>query len=382
MSELTYTCIESFCGPGGLSLGLEWAGFEPLLAFDNDEESIETYNHYRDEEIAIEVDSRDPEPREIQKMAGLNESDELDLFSGGPPCQGFSKQKRGAHLGDERNHRVIDFAFFVNGLQPRFFILENVATFGKKRGKKFMARIKDLLGEDYELTPNTYNAADYGLAQTRRRFILVGRRKDVDAHFEIPEPTVGEWKTVREQIGDIPEPPDDYSEHPDYPNHEAARVSDKNIERFSHVPPGGGWQDIPYDLRLECHKNVDTSSGGWPDVYGRLEWDSQAPTLTKGFDSFTRGRYGHPKHDRPITAREAARLQGFPDDYAFVGNKGDVRGQIGNAVPPPLAKAIGLKVRRALMIDDEILSNEETTPMSRNGQYKLELKPEEETAHA
>jgi DNA (cytosine-5)-methyltransferase 1 len=382
MSELTYSCIESFCGPGGLSLGLEWAGFETLTAFDHDEESLETFNRYRGEEIAFKADSRELEPEDLLERAGLGPEGELDLFSGGPPCQGFSKQKRGAHLGDERNHRVIDFAVLVKGTSPRFFILENVATFGKKRGKEFMERIRDLLGDDYDLTPHTYNAADYGLAQTRRRFILVGRRRDVDGHYEIPPPTVGEWKTVREQIGDIPEPPEDYSEHPDYPNHEAARVSDKNIERFSHVPPGGGWRDIPHDLRLECHKNVDTSSGGWPDVYGRLEWDSQAPTLTKGFDSFTRGRYGHPEHDRPITPREAARLQGFPDDYVFVGNKGDVRGQIGNAVPPPLATAIGLKIRRALLIDDGILEDGDTAPMSKNGQYKLELGAEAATTHS
>ncbi|MCS3645419.1 DNA cytosine methyltransferase [Salinibacter ruber] len=381
MSELRYSCIESFCGPGGLSLGLEWAGFETLTAFDHDDESLDTFNQYRDGKVAFKADSRELEPENLRNKADLDSNEELDLLSGGPPCQGFSKQKRGAHLGDERNHRVIDFAVLVGGIQPRFFVLENVATFGKKRGKKFMARIRDLLGEEYDLTDNTYNAADYGLAQTRERFILVGRRKDVDAYFEIPKPTVGEWKTVREQIGDLPEPPEDYSEHPEYPNHEAARVSDKNVERFSHVPPGGGWQDIPYDLRLDCHKDVDTSSGGWPDVYGRLEWDSQAPTLTKGFDSFTRGRYGHPEYDRPITPREAARLQGFPDDYEFVGNKGDVRGQIGNAVPPPLAMAIGLKIRRALMIDDGVLDKKDTMPMSRKGQYELEL-PETTPAHS
>ena len=132
MSELTYSCIESFCGAGGLSLGLERAGFDPLIAFDDDEESIETYNQYRhrEEEIAVDADSRKLEPEKLMRMAGLDRPGELDLFSGGPPCQGFSKQKRGAHLGDERNHRVIDFSILVDGLSPRFFILENVATFG------------------------------------------------------------------------------------------------------------------------------------------------------------------------------------------------------------------------------------------------------------
>jgi DNA (cytosine-5)-methyltransferase 1 len=376
MSEITYTCIESFCGAGGLSLGLEWAGFETLAAFDIDKPSLDTFNRYRGRDVAFRSDSRELEPSDLRSRAGLAPNEELDLFSGGPPCQGFSKQKRGAHLGDERNHRVIDFAVLVEGLAPRFFILENVAQFGKRRGEAFIERIHDLLGDGYDLTPHTYNAADYGLAQTRRRFILVGRRRDVEGQFTVPEPTVGKWKTVREQIGDMPEPPDDCSEHSDYPNHQAANVSDINIERFSHVPQGGGWQDIPNELRLECHKNVDPSKGGWPDVYGRLEWNGQAPTITKGFDSFTRGRYGHPKYDRPITPREAARLQGFPDDYVFVGNRGEVRSQIGNAVPPPLAAALGFTIRKALMIDDGILTMKETKSVSTNGQINLNLMKE------
>jgi DNA (cytosine-5)-methyltransferase 1 len=149
-------------------------------------------------------------------------------------------------------------------------------------------------------------------------------------------------------IGDLPEPPGDYKDHPDFPNHQAARVTQQNIERFSYVPEGGGWQDIPFDLRLPCHQKVDTSRGGWPDVYGRLRWDGQCPTITGGFDSFTRGRYGHPRSDRPLTPREAARLQSFPDSHVFLGTRHDIRHQIGNAVPPKLAEQIGAQVIRAL----------------------------------
>lgn len=134
-----------------------------------------------------------------------------------------------------------------------------------------------------------------------------------------------------------------------------------NLERFSHVPQGGGWQDIPYELRLACHQRADPSKGGWPDVYGRLRWDGQAPTITGGFDSYTRGRYGHPQYDRPLTAREAARLQGFPDDFVFCGNRGAVRKQIGNAVPVPLARAFGEAIAHALVgqrqVDPSIRGN-------------------------
>ena len=165
------------------------------------------------------------------------------------------------------------------------------------------------------------------------------------------------WRTVGEALADLPEPPLDYSDHPDFPNHQRARVTALNIERFSHVPPGGGWQDIPEPLRLKCHQNVDTSRGGWPDVYGRLEANSQAPTITGGFDSFTRGRYGHPSEDRPLTPREAARLQGFPDWFVFSGTRYDIRTQIGNAVPPPLASAIGKSILLTLVSAGEVLSS-------------------------
>ena len=142
----------------------------------------------------------------------------------------------------------------------------------------------------------------------------------------------------------LPEPPEDYR----------AKVTPINIERFSHVPQGGGWWDIPEKLRLRCHRDVDRRSGGWPDVYGRLKIDGQAPTITGGFDSFTRGRYGHPLQNRPLTPREAARLQGFPDDFRFSGTRWDVRSQIGNAVPPPLAAAIGGSILRTLMVEDGV----------------------------
>ena len=101
-------------------------------------------------------------------------------------------------------------------------------------------------------------------------------------------------------------------------------------------------------LRLACHQNADVTSGGWPDVYGRLQWDGQCPTITAGFDSFTRGRYGHPAQNRSLTLREGARLQGFPDTFRFFGTRHDVRLQIGNAVAPPVAKAAGEAVKRVL----------------------------------
>ncbi|RFU63635.1 DNA cytosine methyltransferase [Bacillus sp. V59.32b] len=349
--------MESFSGAGGLGLGLHNAGYEIGAAFDFNEHAVTTYKKNLSNNCFV-ADATSVTGEYLLEISGYKHG-EIDLFAGGPPCQGFSKQKRGAHLGDDRNKLVLEYARLVQELEPRFFILENVAMLGQKRGKYFIEAIEELLG-DYVLYPHFYNSADYGLAQTRERFIIVGKHKTILAPFNIPSPTVTKWKNVGEVLEGLPEPPlNPKEEHTQYPNHQRSNVTSLNIKRFSFVPQGGGWRDIPEEYRLECHKNVDPSKGGWPDVYGRLKWDGQAPTITGGFDSFTRGRYGHPVHDRPITPREAARLQGFPDYFKFYGNRHEVRHQIGNAVPPLLAEAIGLEIKRSLMIEDGLLSLED-----------------------
>lgn len=340
-------CVDAFCGPGGLSLGLGRAGFDVRAAFDFDARSVETYRRNLGDH-AFRADARAVTAEQLREACGLTPGRELDLFAGGPPCQGFSKQKRGAHLGDARNELVREYLRLVKGLRPRCFLLENVAMFAQVRGRRLLDEFAAALG-DFTLTGHFYVAADYGTAQTRERFVLVGVRRDVGGAFKVPEPTTPRRPTVRDAIGDLPDPPADYTDHPLFPNHQAARVTAVNVERFSHVPEGGGWQDIPHHLRLKCHREVDTSGGGWPDVYGRLSWGGQCPTITGGFDSFTRGRYGHPSSNRPLTPREAARLQGFPDSYVFVGTRHDIRHQIGNAVPPPLATAIGAAILDALV---------------------------------
>ena len=344
MASRQRTAVDTFCGAGGLSLGLSQAGFKVGAAFDNNERSVDTYRENLGPQI-FRADATATSGTELLKRAGVKH---LDLLVGGPPCQGFSAQKRGAHLGDPRNALVLEYLRLVEEIHPKAFLMENVAGLAHVRGAHLVALFGTL--EDYDLVRHFYVAADYGVAQTRRRFILVGIRKDQVGTFKVPVPTTPapHWLTIRDALGDMPEPPSDYSVHPDFANHQRARVTAINIERFSHVPEGGGWRDIPFDLRLPCHQVVDVKSGGWPDVYGRLRWDGQCPTVTGGFDSFTRGRYGHPTYDRPLTPREAARLQGFPDDFVFVGTRQDIRHQIGNAVPVPLAKAIGLAILEAL----------------------------------
>lgn len=342
------TSIESFCGAGGMALGLTEAGFDVQLAFDLDPAHVRTYNHNIGNKARV-LDASQVSGEELLDLTGIRRG-ELDLFSGGPPCQGFSKQRRGAaYLDDPRNKLVLDFARITNEMLPRAFLFENVAVFGQKRGAAFVEEIIDTLS-DYDISCFQVCGSDFGLAQTRSRFLMIGVRADIGEAPAMLE-TTDDFVTVRDVIGDLPPPPADYGVHPDIPNHQKCRITALNEKRFSHVPQGGGWQDIPWELRLPCHQVADPRKGGWPDVYGRLAWEGQCPTITVGFDSFTRGRYGHPEQHRAITPREAARLQGFPDDFHFLGNRMDVRTQIGNAVPPPLARSAGLAIAGCLNRD-------------------------------
>lgn len=340
-----FTAIESFCGAGGMGLGLHDAGFDVRCAFDIDGPAVRTYNS-NIAPVAFVADATEVRGEELLSRAGL-QLGELTLFSGGPPCQGFSKQQRGAHVrNDPRNRLVLEYARLVRETEPKAFLFENVSIFGQVRGRALIEEIRKTLPE-YSIFTFFVCSSDFGLAQTRDRFLMIGMRTELGCGAPLLE--LAEHRpTVRDVIGDLPPPPSDGSVHPTIANHVKCRITALNEERFSHVPQGGGWQDIPWELRLPCHQKADASKGGWPDVYGRLRWDGFCPTITGGFDSFTRGRYGHPEQHRAITPREAARLQGFPDRIHFQGTRADVRAQIGNAVAPPVAKAAGLAVIRAL----------------------------------
>lgn len=365
------TCIEGFCGAGGMSLGLKQAGFDVRLAFDINENAVETYNKNIGNHCE-KLDASIVSGKFLLEKAGIKTR--LDLFSGGPPCQGFSKQRRGAHLlDDDRNKLVLEYSRLVNELKPRAFLFENVEIFGQKRGKDLIDEIKSKLF-DYNIYTYFICSSDFGVAQKRGRFLMIGIDK---SEGKIVPKLLKSDKTltIRDVIGQLPPPPEDYKEHPDIPNHIKCKITKINEERFSHVPPGGGWKDIPYDLRLKCHQKVDTASGGWPDVYGRLEWDKQCPTITAGFDSFTRGRYGHPSQNRAITLREGAMLQGFPVNYRFYGNRDAIRLQIGNAVPPPVSYAAGTAIINCLDTkqDKNRFNFQNPMELDKDGQFSLAI---------
>ena len=199
----------------------------------------------------------------------------------------------------------------------------------------------------YEVSVNLLDAQDYGVPQRRKRYIVVGSRKDLNVQYKIPEKIQKKY-TVRDTIGMLPVPPADGSDHPEISLHRRDKLSKLNLQRIEAIKEGQGRDDLPPELLADCHK-VDSSVIGYRNVYGRMSWDDVAPTITARFDSFTRGKFGHPDQPRSISLREGALLQTFPVDFMFTGNKVDIARQIGNAVPPVLAEQIGKSIIDAYM---------------------------------
>jgi DNA (cytosine-5)-methyltransferase 1 len=345
---MKFRAIDAFAGAGGLSLGLRTAGWDIALAFDNDPIAVSTYRQNLGPHAYV-VDAEEISPSALLELAELEEG-ECDLLAGGPPCQGFSLQRRGPR-NDPRNRLVERFGEFVLAIRPRVFLMENVAGLATVRGRHLVDGLVSAAESDgYTCYAETVNAFDYGVAQHRLRRFIIGFR-DVATEFRWPRPTGRGPRTVREALAGLPSPPTDGSPHPDVSNHYGeARLAPINRERIRHVPQGGGREHLPPHLQLKCHQ----SGHRHLDTYGRLSWDEPSGTITARFDSFTRGRFAHPKEHRSITLREGARLQGFADDFVFLGNREDGARLIGNAVPPPLAKAVGRAVLRTLQADDRI----------------------------
>lgn len=348
---MTYNCIDCFCGAGGLSLGLTKAGLNLLYSFDIDKKSIATIKsnpHYIPGHPTEVLDIYDLDVISTLERFGLKRG-ELDLLAGGPPCQGFSIQRTGNDT-DERNDLVNRYFSVVKGMLPKFFLMENVPGIKGKRGIEILeSNLAEIEKDGYFVHQSLLDAQNYNVPQRRKRVIIVGERKDhTNPLFHFPkesETTI----TVRDAIGFLPPPPDDYTDHPDYNNHRRDKLTPMNLKRIQSVKQGQGRDFLPEELLLPCHK-VSSSVMGHRNVFGRMWWDKVAPTITARFDSFSRGMFGHPEQDRTISLREGALLQTFPLDYIFIGNKVDVARQIGNAVPVNLAQAIGSEIIKALQI--------------------------------
>ena len=344
-----FTAIDAFCGAGGLSIGLKQSGFTVLAGFDKDSNCISTlrrnakYINHR----CIEVDIRSLLNGQLRRITGVNVK-ELDLLAGGPPCQGFSVQRTIGEDHDERNLLVDDYGDLVKDLLPKFFLLENVPGLKGKRGRIVLDRFeKRMKAEGYYVHKQILDAQYYGVPQRRKRLFVIGEKIwDAQPMYDWPHPQRNSM-SVRDVIGNLPKPPEDGSDHPDFPAHRADRLSELNKRRLAALKDGQGRTDLPAHLLAACHR-IGANVTGHRNVYGRMAWNRVAPTITARFDSFTRGQFGHPEQMRSISLYEGALLQTFPTDYRFVGSKVEVARQIGNAVPPRLARVLGHSIIQAL----------------------------------
>lgn len=339
------TALDLFCGAGGLSLGLQDAGFEIVAAVDNCGPAMASYAK-NFEHPSYKEDIKTIGAITLKKW-GIRQP--IDLIAGGPPCQGFSIQRIGEDA-DERNDLVFEFGRIICEIRPRMFLMENVPGLLGKRGVNAVKRFtKLMIDAGYILTHEVLDAVNFGVPQFRRRVFYVGWQRDQDINFSFPNASHSEkrYQTVRKAIGDLASPPHDFSPYPGDPLHRRMKLSRKNLERLALIPPGGGFEDLPREMRVDCHRD-GADKIGHRSVYGRLDANRPAGTITARFDSFTRGRFAHPWEDRNISLREGARLQGFDDKYVFLGTQEEIAAQIGNAVPPPLAAAVCRQIFEAL----------------------------------
>lgn len=333
--------LDFFCGAGGLTRGLLNAGIRVLIGVDSDghcRKTFETNNHpamFLKADIraldygVIETHIRDFKRREV-------------LFAACAPCQPFTKL--GIDPVEARQRTLLAaFGKIVRCFQPGQILLENVPGLAHVPGASTYHRFLRMLSSvGYQWCHGTLDAKAYGVAQTRRRLVLMAAKGyKPELPLSTHGPRLQPYVTVRDEIACYP-PLRAGEAHPTIPNHAASMLSALNAERMRHTPADGGdrrsWPDT---LLLPCH----IEHVGHTDVYGRMWWDRPAPAITGRCNSLSNGRYGHPSQDRAISFREAASLQSFGPSYVFYApSQRELAGQIGNAVPVRLAEALGKRL--------------------------------------
>lgn len=332
--------IDLFSGCGGLSLGLEAAGFSVIAAVELERKAQETYllNHPMARLYAQDI--RELDPVDVLRDVSIKPG-ELDLLAGCPPCQGFSRlrtRNQRSSVRDERNNLVVDFLRFVVAMKPKTVMLENVPALAKDT--RFVRMRRELHALGYETVVHVLDAADYGVPQRRKRLIMLASNVYTPVLADKAQKRI----TVRQALDGLGTP----SVTRDKLHSLSENRSKEVRELISMIPKNGGSRsDLGPTYQLDCHKRSD----GFKDVYGRMSWDDVAPTITSGCHNPSKGRFLHPSENRAITLREAAVLQGFPRNYRFDVSHGkeSIALMIGNALPPPFIAAHARALRQGLM---------------------------------
>lgn len=353
---MKWNTIDLFCGAGGLSYGFRSAGFNTILGIDNDEKALETYtlNHKGSKVICGDI-TKITYKDDIEPL--LN-GEQVDFIIGGPPCQGMSLAGN-RELDDPRNKLYLSYLRILNEIQPKAFVIENVpGLLSLFHGEIKNSILKRLRSMNYNVHFNVLKASNYGVPQIRRRVFFVGIRKDFDDTFEFPVAS-NKIVTSKMALDDLPalssvsylgEKEQNYVSNPhnNYQrlmrknssvvyNHIAAHHTEKTIKIISMVPDGGNYKDLPEPYRSSRHFHV---------AWTRFNSQKPAPTIDTGHR-----HHFHYKWNRVPTVRECARIQSFPDDFIFLGNKTQQFRQVGNAVPPLLAEAVAKSLKKVFEND-------------------------------
>ena len=341
--------IDVFAGAGGLSLGAAQAGVNVVFAIERDERAAAAYQANHPSTEVLVTDIRALPCEEIKRIPRGTDG---TIVFGGPPCQGFSySNTRTRTLDNQLNWLYKEFLRVIEVWQPNCFVFENVQGITNfARGKMLRVILDDFKNFGFRLAHGVLDAQDFGVPQRRSRFFLVGTRDGIDA--DLPVPNRASPPTVYDAIADLPSlengaseailpygdtPPSDYVKPlrgslSECTGHLVTNSCATIIQRFRSVPPGGNWQDIPeclmrnYADRSRCHTGI----------YYRLQ--GGRPSIVIG--NFRKNMLIHPTSDRGLSIREAARIQSFPDSYEFAGSIGFQQQQVGNSVPPKLARAV------------------------------------------
>lgn len=350
----TLAVLDLFAGAGGLSAGLH-AGdsrFITSQAVEIDIEAAATFAQNLGDVVFV---------GDIEEWLRQTEVPQVDVVVGGPPCQGFSLLGK-QDVEDERNVMWRHYVATLQRSHPSAFVLENVPAFLKSREYARFAAAFEVDGalQEYRLEAGVLNSADFGAAQIRKRAVVMGVHKDLP-HPGLPEYETAHPATVRDAFAGLTP----FTGETDLPRrttefrgvrlpgafkaeelHIGRSWSKLSMARFRSIPYGGGRLDLPYELQADCWRR---HRRGASDVMGRLTWERPSVTIRTEFFKPEKGRFLHPTQHRAITHHEAARLQGFPDDYRFVGSLASIARQIGNAVPIPLGAALGRRIATALL---------------------------------